>query len=1390
MHKRVLAGLGLGFVALLVITAIQQGPSTPSRSAVATQEVEQASAAVATAVAPASVVPVRGPQVDSPFGAAWRDASGDVHARFRSWTDRYLAAAPLERAALLDEGLDLAHQRRAELAPLIRTDPRRALALAVPMVVRQKLPAEIVELLEARVSGRGELALQAVTPEPGRQVAEPMFRATIIAGQEYRAYVYGRREAYGTVGSTSMVGIAIDRDFAISEAPLRVLEAGELAGARPIDQVCSVSGNATPAEPDTPLNVDEPVAVEYAGKVQVLCSSSHIGQLQESLLAAEVSPRVAGDNLPGSSGVTNRPTQTWTHGTKKVLIIRVDFSDLAGTPTYGGGSTVITDDYVVNLFNNSGGIADFYTQGSYGKSTLSISAAVSGDSPDVTPVYRMPRTALYYATGSDPSVAPYTALNSLLHTDAQTLATNAGYNLANYDRVGVVFARLSNIANSQITYGGLGNVDGKNFWINSWFDFRVVAHEIGHNYGLQHANLWQVSDGNPVSAGGSSTEYGDPFDVMGANGDITRHFSHWNKSILQWIPDAAVTTVQSPGTYRVYRFDAQAANLANARALKVVRDSVRDYWIGYRRGMSNASLSGGAYILWGYNTNQQGDLLDMTTPGTSANDAGLAIGQTFNDTARGVTIRPVAQGGSGAEEYLDVEIGLSPMLSFAATAITVGENDGTATLTVTRSRSSSGAVTVDYATASGTATSGSDFTATSGTLTWADGDASSRTITVPITADATAETTENFTVTLSNATGAVLSDAPTATVTIADAGVRDPLFSAEFINNSVDRVLPLPDGSYVLGGDFTLIQTADFTSYTRGRLAKVGPTGLFDVSFASGTGASGSVRDMALQPDGKILIAGTFTTVHGVARNNIARLNADGSLDTSFDPGTGADNTVNALLLQPDGKVVIGGRFLNVRGTAREYLARLNTDGTLDTSFVGPDFAATSGWRVEALAMQSDGKIVVGGVFYFSGAATNKASVCRIAANGTLDATFTGVAEGAHVLGTPSSLSTITAVAVQSDGKIWIGGNFTAYNAVARTGLARLNSDGSLDTSLNPTLANSGGAVACNVLTPLPGGGLMVGGAFTSLAGGAVNNLAVLDSSGALNTAFAAKGGPGGTVRDLALLPDGRVMIASAVATLQSSTVARPIWRVIGPLSGAPGEIQFSASTATALEGTSATLTVTRSGNGVGALSVGYASVAGTAGSGDYTSVSGVLSWANGDVTSRTISVPLTFDVVADPGETVFVQLGQPRVGGALLGANQRSTITIGDIAGYALFVATQFTVGEQANAAISGANADPDGDGIPNLIEYALGLNPKSADAGANTSVSAVGGEWVFTYSRPAGLTDITYSVEYSTNLSLWTTSGVTHELVSSSGGTEIWRARVTATGTNTAFFRLRVTR
>jgi uncharacterized delta-60 repeat protein len=226
-----------------------------------------------------------------------------------------------------------------------------------------------------------------------------------------------------------------------------------------------------------------------------------------------------------------------------------------------------------------------------------------------------------------------------------------------------------------------------------------------------------------------------------------------------------------------------------------------------------------------------------------------------------------------------------------------------------------------------------------------------------------------------------------------------------------------------------------------------GAAGDVDLSFDPGPGVNGQVNAVVVQPDGKILIAGHFTTVKGLMRTNLARLNADGTGDATFDANL-TMNSLTALALQPDGKLLVGGQFYQPycdEFDCYDYYAatmvRLNANGSQDVSFTPAtaEYFFQSG-NFRSLVPQSDGRILVGGEFS-SLNGTNRIGIARLNATGTMDTSFnTGVGPNGPV----------QFVALQPDNKALIGGRFTTFDGTNCSSLARLNANGTLDTSFNP----------------------------------------------------------------------------------------------------------------------------------------------------------------------------------------------------------------------------------------------------------------------------------------------------------------------------------------------------
>jgi uncharacterized delta-60 repeat protein len=322
------------------------------------------------------------------------------------------------------------------------------------------------------------------------------------------------------------------------------------------------------------------------------------------------------------------------------------------------------------------------------------------------------------------------------------------------------------------------------------------------------------------------------------------------------------------------------------------------------------------------------------------------------------------------------------------------------------------------------------------------------------------------------------------------AGELDSSFNPTFnfspgINNSL---VVQPDGKVIVVGTFTVVNGAAYKNIVR-----LNENGSVDSSFNPGSGANSSIYAVALQPDGKILIGGLFTSFNGVAANRIARLNQNGSLDPSFNPGTAANSTVLKIVVQPDGKILAGGRFTSFNGAARRGIVRLNSDGTIDNSFAT---TSNTDGTVYDIALQPDGKVIIGGLLYTNNIIFGTL-VLRLNQNGSLDSSFTPPTDSS------GRDQTLFSLALQADGKLLIGGIFFNINGVNRRGIARLNSNGSLDTTFNVGTGTGENDSVQSILVQ-PNGKVIIGGAISSINGVARNNIARLNADGSVDLSFVA----------------------------------------------------------------------------------------------------------------------------------------------------------------------------------------------------------------------------------------------------------------------------------------------
>jgi uncharacterized delta-60 repeat protein len=331
-------------------------------------------------------------------------------------------------------------------------------------------------------------------------------------------------------------------------------------------------------------------------------------------------------------------------------------------------------------------------------------------------------------------------------------------------------------------------------------------------------------------------------------------------------------------------------------------------------------------------------------------------------------------------------------------------------------------------------------------------------------------------------------------------------------------ILNVPDLRAIIGGNFT-----SYNGTPANYLAAVKPDGSIDAAFNSGgSGPSSLVQQLAIVSGNKIVIAGSFGTYNGVSRKRIARLNTDGTLDTTFNPGTGANYAIFALAVQQDGKYIIGGDFTSYNGTPVNRLARINSDGTLDTTFnVGTGLDT----RVYSIGVQSDGKIVVGGAFTsYNG--TTKKYLARCSSSGSLDTSFPAAGapdgwpwtirewSGLYLVGSFSNFGSTARHGIarlnMSDGSIdtafdpgsgfdgaplcidfWdmnrqyilVGGAFTTYNGTTCNGIAALNFNGTLYsafTDSNPGFAGATGNAMIYAFGQIDVYTELVGGVFST----------------------------------------------------------------------------------------------------------------------------------------------------------------------------------------------------------------------------------------------------------------------------------------------------------------------
>lgn len=349
-------------------------------------------------------------------------------------------------------------------------------------------------------------------------------------------------------------------------------------------------------------------------------------------------------------------------------------------------------------------------------------------------------------------------------------------------------------------------------------------------------------------------------------------------------------------------------------------------------------------------------------------------------------------------------------------------------------------------------------------------------------------------------------------------GTLDTTFNSLFDSNEVYCAEVQADGKIIVGGKF-----ASYNGIQRNNILRLNNDGSLDTSFNPGLGAlyglaelnypytsNTKITNINIRPDGKIIIIGNFTAYNGVSRAHIAKLNEDGSLDLSFDPGVGFgfDNNnnnigvVNSISIQNDGKLIIGGGFNSYNGTTANGLIRLNIDGSIDNNFnVGPGFS-----------------------YVFTSIITNNTNLLQGIINCTL---------------------------IRDDGKIVVGGEFSNYNWINRKNVALLNSDGSLDTSFvastgpsysNYNAINYDGKVFS--LISQPNNNFILSGDFKKFDNISIGNIARVNSNSTIDLTFNISTGFNGVGKCSLIQPDGKIIVTGGNFSIYNGYESRGIVRL------------------------------------------------------------------------------------------------------------------------------------------------------------------------------------------------------------------------------------------------------
>ncbi len=353
----------------------------------------------------------------------------------------------------------------------------------------------------------------------------------------------------------------------------------------------------------------------------------------------------------------------------------------------------------------------------------------------------------------------------------------------------------------------------------------------------------------------------------------------------------------------------------------------------------------------------------------------------------------------------------------------------------------------------------------------------------------------------------------------------DNFIATKGFGSSVRDIAIQADGKIIAVGAFD-----SYGSTYTPRIVRINTDGTIDSTFNGvtlGFDNNSFKTDIEIQLDGKILVGDTFTQYNGVTKNRIVRLNTDGSIDSTFTglTSTGFNSTVACIKQQPDGKILVGGTFTSYNGTTRNRIVRLTANGDLDPTFSGYTTGFNQG--VYDLLVQPDGKIVAVGAFtQYNGVARPR--VTRLTTTGAFDTTFSGITTGV--------VADAFSIERQSSGKLILVGTFTTYNGTARNRITRINVNGSLDTTFTGYTSGLDSTAYKTIIDATDK--IVVVGQYTTYNGTTANRVVRLNVNGSRDLTFSGNTlGFNNTLTGIALQGDGKIVVAGDATTYNADNI-------------------------------------------------------------------------------------------------------------------------------------------------------------------------------------------------------------------------------------------------------------